>query len=200
MPINTRREIRAAYTEKTIRVYQAYSQRIAEAALLSGTFSPPHFKLDRMTWIKPSFLWMMYRSGWATKKGQERILAIDITREGFEWALHNSALSIFNKELYKSHEGWKECLRSIPVRIEWDPGRNIHLEKSNEKAIQIGLSGKAVSLYVEEWITSITDVTSFCHEIRAAIINESADQQSKSIPEEKTYPVDLEIQKKLHMH
>lgn len=41
------------------------------------------FKMDRMTWIKPSFLWMMYRSGWATKKDQERILAIDIKREGF---------------------------------------------------------------------------------------------------------------------
>jgi hypothetical protein len=38
-----------------------------------------------MTWIKPSFLWMMYRCGWATKPGQERVLAIQITREGFEW-------------------------------------------------------------------------------------------------------------------
>jgi hypothetical protein len=26
------------------------------------------------TWVKPSFLWMMYRSGWATTPGQERIL------------------------------------------------------------------------------------------------------------------------------
>ncbi|WP_458785448.1 DUF4291 family protein [Vallitalea sediminicola] len=25
------------------------------------------FKLNRMTWVKPSFLWMMYRSGWAKK-------------------------------------------------------------------------------------------------------------------------------------
>ncbi|WP_422570328.1 DUF4291 family protein, partial [Erwinia billingiae] len=29
-----------------------------------------------MTWIKPSFLWMMYRSGWGMKDpGQKRILA-----------------------------------------------------------------------------------------------------------------------------
>jgi hypothetical protein len=27
----------------------------------------PPFKVDRMTWVKPSFLWMTYRSGWATK-------------------------------------------------------------------------------------------------------------------------------------
>jgi len=46
-----------------------------------------------MTWIKPSFLWMMYRSGWATKPGQEHILATQITRDGFEWALHRHVSS-----------------------------------------------------------------------------------------------------------
>src|SRR4051812_17137799 len=39
---------------------------MAEPALSAGTFVPP-FKAGRMTWIKPSFLWMMYRSGWATQ-------------------------------------------------------------------------------------------------------------------------------------
>ncbi len=44
--------------------------------------------------IKPSFLWMTYRSGWGKKdNNQKRILAIDITREGFEWALEHSLLS-----------------------------------------------------------------------------------------------------------
>jgi hypothetical protein len=36
-----------------------------------------------MTWIKTNFLWMMYRSGWATKHNQEKILAITIKKEGF---------------------------------------------------------------------------------------------------------------------
>ena len=49
-----------------------------------------------MTWIKPSFLWMMHRSGWATKPGQERVLAIEITRAGFEWALSHAALSHYD--------------------------------------------------------------------------------------------------------
>ncbi len=43
-----------------------------------------------MTWIKPSFLWMMYRCGWAAKPGQERVLAVRITHEGFAWALTHS--------------------------------------------------------------------------------------------------------------
>ena len=69
--------INAIYDDKTIRVYQAYNDVIANEALELGKFGR-NFSMTRMTWIKPSFLWMMYRSGWGKKKNQERILAIDI--------------------------------------------------------------------------------------------------------------------------
>nr|WP_312429674.1 DUF4291 family protein [Lacrimispora sp.] len=59
-------KIYALYDNDTIRVYQAYNDIIANEAIKSGTFGAS-FNMDRMTWIKPSFLWMMYRSGWATK-------------------------------------------------------------------------------------------------------------------------------------
>ena len=73
--------IRAVYGEHTIRVYQAYSDPIADAALAHGTFVSPPFKMERMTWIKPSFLWMMYRAGWGLKdEGQKRILAKEANR------------------------------------------------------------------------------------------------------------------------
>jgi len=61
------RKIRALFDASTIRVYQAYSDHIADSALARGTFVSPPFKIDRMTWIKPSFLWMMYRAGWGFK-------------------------------------------------------------------------------------------------------------------------------------
>ena len=64
------RKIYALFDNDTIRVYQAYNTEIAEEALRLGTFGP-HFSLTRMTWIKPSFLWMMYRCGWAEKENQE---------------------------------------------------------------------------------------------------------------------------------
>src|SRR5438270_1306838 len=87
-------EIRAVYDARTIRVYQAYRDEIADAALANGTFLSPPFSMNRMTWIKPSFLWMMYRAGWGFKDpGQSRILGIDITREGFGWASRHACLS-----------------------------------------------------------------------------------------------------------
>ena len=54
--------VRAVYDDDVIRVYQAYCPVIAEEAVRLGTFGR-HFKLKRMTWIKPSFvddvpLWM----------------------------------------------------------------------------------------------------------------------------------------------
>src|SRR5688500_10455476 len=76
-----RYQIRADHDETTIVVYQAYRPGIANAAVRAGRFVEP-FSRSRMTWIKPSFAWMMHRCGWATKPGQEHVLALRITREG----------------------------------------------------------------------------------------------------------------------
>jgi hypothetical protein len=32
---------------------------------------------------------MMYRCGWATKPGQERVPAVEISRDGFDWAAYS---------------------------------------------------------------------------------------------------------------
>ena len=78
-------EIRATYDTKTITVYQAYNDAIADAALAAQIFVSP-FSFHRMTWIKPSCLWLMERSNWGQKPGQERILAVNISRAGWDEA------------------------------------------------------------------------------------------------------------------
>ncbi|MEU0500901.1 DUF4291 family protein [Nocardia sp. NPDC005998] len=69
----------ASYDDSTVVVYQAYSPHIAEPALAAATFVSP-FKRERMTWIKPSFLWMMYRCRWVGNPGRERVLAVNRSR------------------------------------------------------------------------------------------------------------------------
>ena len=54
-------------------IKKAYNPIIAKEAIALQTFGE-NFNINRMTWIKPSFLWMMYRSNWGTKKNQECIL------------------------------------------------------------------------------------------------------------------------------
>jgi Domain of unknown function (DUF4291) len=177
------RQIRAVYDDKTIRVYQAYSDPIADSALAHGTFVSPPFKKERMTWIKPSFLWMMYRAGWGFKdEGQRRILAIDITREGFEWALAHSCPSHPEN---MSRDEWQRVKATAPVRIQWDPERDLLLRPLPHRAIQIGLSKQAVELYVTNWICKITDVTSLAHTVRALV--EKPEAAAAFVPQERPY-------------
>lgn len=193
-----RRQIRALYDDKTIRVYQAYSNAIADSALQHGTFVSPPFKMDRMTWIKPSFLWMMYRSGWGKKdNGQNRILAIDITREGFEWALEHSCLSHFENGIYATKDEWQTAKNHSPARIQWDPERDIHLQPLEHRAIQIGLSGEAVKLYVNEWIQSITDITEKAAEIHSLVKLNQLDEIQSLLPKEIPYPIKTSFTNKI---
>ena len=57
---------------ETIIVYQAYRNSIADYAITHQQFGGPDYSFTRMSWIKTSFLWMMFRSGWAEKEGQAR--------------------------------------------------------------------------------------------------------------------------------
>jgi Domain of unknown function (DUF4291) len=182
----TENHIRAVFDDDTITVYQAYNSAIAQAAVKNQKFISP-FKIDRMTWIKPSFLWMMYRCGWATKEGQENVLAIKIKREGFQWALDNSCLSHYDSDVHLSKEDWEQKVKTAPVRIQWDPERDIHLEKLPYRSIQIGLSGIAVDKYINEWIVSIEDITPLCKKIHS-LIPENLKQAQSLIPIELLYP------------
>jgi hypothetical protein len=67
------RHVLAQYDAESIFVYQAYRPSIALYAVEHQSFGGPDFSYTRMSWIKPNFLWMMYRCGWAAKAGQERV-------------------------------------------------------------------------------------------------------------------------------
>jgi hypothetical protein len=180
-------QIRALHTADTITVYQAYPPEIAEAALAAGRFVPP-FKRDRMTWIKPSFLWMMYRCGWGEKPGQECVLAIEITRTGFEWALAHACLSHFDPDHHADREEWQRQLRVSPVRIQWDPERSLRLAPLPYRSLQVGLSGEAVSRYVDTWTVAITDVTPVAREIRDRLRAGDEEGAAALLPVERPYP------------
>jgi len=182
------RQVRASYSAETIIVYQAYAPEIAEPALAAGRFVAP-FKRERMTWIKPSFLWMMYRCGWATKPGQERVLAIEITRAGFEWALARACLSHFDRGHHPDRETWSQQLKQSPVRVQWDPERSLRLAALPYRSLQVGLSGPAVDRYVDEWITGITDITDISRSLATCVARGDLDAARRQLPNERPYPL-----------
>lgn len=162
------RQVRAASTPETLFVYQAYRPEIALPAVQAQRFVPP-FQRERMTWIKPSFAWMMYRCGWGEKPGQERVLRIEMRRGGFESALAQSCPTSFQESGYGDLAAWRQALRKLPVRIQWDPERTLRLEPLPWRALQVGLGGEAAERYADEWIVGIEDITETARAVRRAV-------------------------------
>lgn len=76
-------------------------------------------------------MWMMYRCGWCTKKNQERVLAVRITREGFNKILSKAVSSDADKGLRMRMRG--------KVRLQWDPDHDPSGAPVKRRAIQLGL-------------------------------------------------------------
>ncbi|MFI9771211.1 DUF4291 domain-containing protein [Streptomyces sp. NPDC052415] len=190
-------QIRALHTDRSITVYQAYSPVIGLAAVRDGCF-PAEWQRERMTWIKPSFLWMMYRCGWGSKEGQESVLAIEITREGFEWALRHACLSHYEHGLHTDRAEWKRQLRRAPARVQWDPERDLHLQPLAHRSLQLGLTGEAAHLYADEWIVSIADATPLASRIHSHVRDGELDIARQLLPPERPYPVSDEALAHLH--
>ena len=192
------REIRADYDTATIVVYQAYRAEIALPAVAHGRFAPP-FSRERMTWIKPSFLWMMERSGWGRKPGQEHILAIRITRAGWEEALAQAVLTTFAPGVYRDEDDWQRQLAAAPVRVQWDPERTLHGASLSQRAIQVGLSGHLVGRYVDVWTRETRDCTPLVRKIYELRQAGDTEQARALLPRERIYPVAPDIARRLGM-
>ncbi|GGY24625.1 MULTISPECIES: DUF4291 domain-containing protein [Streptomyces] len=183
-----RYEIRALQTATTVTVYQAYRPDIGLPAARDGRF-PEAWKRDRMTWIKPSFLWMMYRCGWGRKEGQEVVLAVEIDRSGLEWALAHAELSYYVRDVHPDAKAWKQSLRAAPARVQWDPERDLDLNPLPYRSLQLGLSGEAARRYADEWTVSVRDVTPLAREVHAAVRAGERERAAALLPVET--PLDL---------
>lgn len=179
--------ILANYDAESVTVYQAYRPAIGNFAVKHGYFGGEHFKLSRMTWIKPNFLWMMYRSGWGTKQGQEVTLAIRLHREAFDQILAQAVHSTFLPERYTTRENWQQAVQNSDVRLQWDPDHSPSGGKLERRAIQLGLRGEVVPKYAKDWIISIEDISEFVEAQRSHVV--SHNYELLMTPSERPYKV-----------
>ncbi len=182
-------EIRANFNGGTITVYQAYHKSIALSAIKNKRFEKP-FSFQRMTWVKPSFLWMMERSGWATKKNQEFILGIKLNRSCWDRALSMGVLTHPDKNIYSNGTEWDEKFKQAKIHIQWDPERTLKGSKLNERTIQVGISRFLIEEFNQEWIRSIEDVTPLVKKIYQLKIKGKYKEAKRLLPVEKVYMLD----------
>jgi hypothetical protein len=181
------RHILAQFDDDTVVVYQAYRPAIGRFAAEHGHFGGD-FSFDRMTWIKPNFLWMMFRSGWGTKQDQEITLAIRLKRSAFDAILKDAIHSTFVAEVYASEAAWKGAIAHSSVRLQWDPDHDPSGAKVERRAIQLGLRGDVLASYAREWIVQIEDISPFVAEQHVNAFPSNYDRLL--IPREEVYPVD----------
>jgi hypothetical protein len=201
------RQIRAHYTSTTIVVYQAYNSEIAKAAVEHQKLNASSkFSTTRMTWIKPSWAWMLYRSGYSYKDpGQECILALTMTRSAFISLLHKAIVSTHDGNAPGSGTKANKESPNEPahVRVQWDPERTVRLGKLAYRSIQIGIPGALVDEMVEG-IIGIEDVTLRARRLKAVLAEQdSVDMEQLMVqglvPKEDVFEVNEELRGILRM-
>ena len=158
------RHILAHHDAKSIIVYQAYRPSIGRFTVERGYFGG--CSLSRMSWIKPNFLWMMYRSGWGTKEGQEVILGLRLRRAFFDWVLAQAVQSSYYEGHFPFRERWQEALATSAVRLQWDPDHDPFGAKLERRAIQLGLRGEVLEAFSKRELLEVIDMTEFVAEQR----------------------------------
>jgi hypothetical protein len=188
-----RRQILAAFDDRGIIVYQAFQPDTVLEAVRLQAFGKG-FGLDRMTWIKPSLGWMLYRSGYASRDRQQRIAQVTITHDGFRTMLADAVPSSYERDLFASKSDWSIALKRGQARYQWDPDRDLSLRPLEHRALQLGIQGDLIRRYAREWIVQIADVTDLAHQIRDAV---ATNRSVPSVPVERVYEIPDELARRL---
>jgi hypothetical protein len=180
------RHVLAQYDDDAVVVYQAYRPSIGSAAAADQRFGGGGFSLSRMSWIKPNFLWMMFRCGWATKDGQEVVLAVWLQRAAFDRILAAAVPSTYDRDAYPDRAAWSRAVKTSDVRRQWDPDHHPSGAPVERRAIQLGLRGAMLAGYARDWIVEVQDITPQVHAMRAAL--NSGGPSALITPHEAVYP------------
>jgi hypothetical protein len=228
------RQIRAVFDDDTITVYQAYNRDIASAAVSAQKLhASPLFKTARMSWVKPSWAWMLYRAGYSYKdKNQERILALKMSRAGFIELLQKAVLTHGHKGTGEDGEAAeavdvpvaateaagspaavsgqrrgrdkKTAPKSPDAKVQWDPERDVRLNRLDYRSIQIGVPGALREKWTEEWIVAIDDVTERARNLKRTLdempdISDEELVRMGLVPVEREFVLPEDLQKSLSM-
>jgi hypothetical protein len=178
----TGRHILATHDDETIVVYQAYRSSIGRFAAEHGFFGG-EFGYGRMSWVKPGFLWMMYRSDWGRSEGQEVVLAVRLRRAFFDRLLGEAVFSSFQPDRFADRGAWQAAVQRSDVRLQWDPDHLPTGAPTERRSVQLGLRGAALDAYGRREAVEIQDVTSF---VRAQLASRG-DPGALLIPEQRVY-------------
>ena len=192
------RHILAQFDDDTVVVYQAYRPAIGRFAAEHGVFGGD-FSYSRMSWVKPNFLWMMYRSGWGTKENQEVTLGLRVRRTFFDGLLAAAVPSTWDADEFATPADWSKAVARSAVRVQWDPDHNPAGGKLARRAVQLGLRGDALEAFGRRELVEVLDLTAFVAEQRERLA--TGGLSALVTPRERVYrPADPTIAARLRLN
>jgi len=181
-------QIRARFNQNRVTVYQGHTPEIAEASIEAGRLMVPTNTTGNL-WITMSFLDAMRDSDWAMRDGQHRILALNMSREGFEWILSQAAPGHFDPAKYTTVAQWERAVVHSPVRIQWDQAIGLDGTPAGWMTPRLGLALEARDRFLTEWVSHIADVTPHVWKMHQFILDGDIGGVEVRLPEEHVYPL-----------
>jgi len=192
---NSGRHILAQFDDASVIVYQAYRPAIGAYAVEHGHFGGD-FSYSRMSWVKPNFLWMMYRSGWGTKSDQQVTLGLRLRRPFFDAILAQAVRSSLDRDRFATYEDWQRAVAGSEVRLQWDPDHHPSGAPLDRRAIQLGLRGHVLDAFGRRELLEVIDLSAFVAEQRSVLA--AAGVSKLLTPREEVYvPADPETGRRL---
>jgi hypothetical protein len=103
--------------------------------------------------------------------------------------------AIYDPKVYSDADSWRLAQKKCDLRYQWDPERDLSLNKIDSlKSLQIGIGPACSKTYVEKWIMEIADITDVVKQLRNI---KGKDRATFNPFIEKPYDVPVDIRQNL---
>ena len=125
------------------------------------------------------------------------VLAVRITRQGWERALSQAVLTHPDHRVHRTAADWRAEFAHARVHVQWDPERTLRGQPLDRRSIQVGLSRHVIDDFVDDWTVAVQDMTPLVRKIHRLVTDGNAAKAKGLLPRERVYLIGPELATRL---
>lgn len=162
------RPLLATWDETSVVVWQAHRPEVADELLARGRPGGTSWRTDRVTRMRTSLPSLLGRCDWCRRPGRERLLALRLSRDGFDAMLRQAVHGEFEPANYATRGAWQLATRYGAVTLTWHPDRDALGRELPRQAPRIAVRDDALRRLTTDWVLALEDWTPWVQRARAA--------------------------------
>jgi hypothetical protein len=151
--------LRAHFDDTTVTVLQSHAVELAEQVVAAGRFNVPGWHPGRTTRFRLSLGSALLRSERGMKPGRERLLAVKLSRSGFDELLNMAVLDDYVPALYPSRHAFRLATRFAQVLVSWHDDVDADGVELGAATVRVALRESALRAFTERWVVAVEDWT-----------------------------------------